>query len=68
MKKPRKYSLPELMTQSAAAHMIGVSRQAIPAMIGRGQLDAVMVAGTPFVVKASARRLAAERAAKKSAA
>ena len=43
-------------------------RQAIPAMIGRGQLDAVMVAGTPFVVKESARRLADERAAKKSAA
>ncbi len=68
MKKTRKYPLPELMTQSAAANMIGVSRQAIPAMIGRGQLDAVMVAGTPFVVKESARRLADERAAKKSAA
>lgn len=68
MTKPRKYPLPDLMTQSAAANMIGVSRQAIPAMIGRGQLEAVMVAGTPFIVKDSARRLADERAAKKNAA
>ena len=68
MKKNRKSSLPELITQSAAANMVGVSRQAIPAMIGRGQLESVVVAGTPFVVKASARRLADERAAKKNAA
>lgn len=68
MTKPRKYPLPDLMTQSAAASMIGVSRQAIPAMIGRGQLESVMVAGTPFIVKDSARRLAEARAAKKLAA
>ena len=68
MTKPRKYPIPDLVTQSAAADMIGVSRQAIPAMIGRGQLDAVMVAGTPYIVKDSARRLADQRAAKNKAA
>ena len=68
MTKPRKYPIPDLVTQSAAADMIGVSRQAIPAMIGRGQLDAVMVAGTPYIVKDSARRLADQRAAKRKAA
>ena len=68
MTKTRKYPLPDLVSQTAAASMIGVSRQAIPAMIGRGQLEAVMVAGTPFVLRESARRLADERAAKKKAA
>jgi hypothetical protein len=68
MTKTRKYPLPDLVSQTAAASMIGVSRQAIPAMIGRGQLEAVMVAGTPFVLRESARRLADERAAKRKAA
>lgn len=60
-KKP--YIVPDLVTQSTAAKMIGVTRQAIVPMIARGQLEAVVVAGTPMVLKASAEKLADERRA-----
>jgi hypothetical protein len=63
MAKARKYPLPDLLTQSAAARVIGVSRQAIGPMVFRGQLEAVTVAGTPMVLKASAEKVAAERRA-----
>lgn len=63
MKKTRKYPLPDLMTQSAAARLVGVHRQNIPGMIARGQLEAIVVAGVPMVVKASAEKLADERRA-----
>lgn len=51
---PRKRSLPDLVTQSTAARMIGMHRQNIPALIVRGVLQSVIVAGIPLVTKASA--------------
>lgn len=63
MSKARKHPLPDLVTQSAAAKIIGVSRQAVHAMVFRGQIEAVTVAGVPYIVKASAHKVADERRA-----
>ena len=51
---PRKHAVPDLVTQATAARMIGMHRQNIPALIVRGVLESVIVAGTPLVTKASA--------------
>lgn len=53
-----------LMKQAAAARLIGVSKQYVPVMIGRGELEAEMVDGVPFIVRASAERAKAERDAR----
>lgn len=68
MPKPRDSNPPQptgrLMKQASAARYIGVHRQYIPVMIGRGELDAEDVDGVPYVTRASAERAKAARLAK----
>jgi len=58
---------PDLLNQTSAAKIIGVARQSVAGMIARGELDAVTVAGLVFVTRASAERVAADRASKRAA-
>jgi type IV pilus biogenesis protein CpaD/CtpE len=68
MTKNHKYPVPDLVTKTTAARMIGVARQNVDGFIVRGELDTVSMAGQVFVTKESAERVSAERAAKKRAA
>lgn len=68
MTKNHKYPVPDLVTKTTAARMIGVARQNIDGFIVRGELDTIPMAGQVFVTKESAERVAAERAAKRKAA
>lgn len=52
------------VTQSEAGRIIGVSRQSIPGMIARGELDAESVGGLLFVSRKSAQRVAVLRGGK----
>ncbi len=56
----RKRNPHELVNLSTAATIVGKSRQVIPAMVARGELEGTSVAGRVFVYRASAEKYAAE--------
>lgn len=59
MPKPIKRNLHELVNLKTAAEITGKSRQVVPAMVGRGELEGKTVAGRLFIYRASAERFAA---------
>lgn len=60
---------PDLLTQSGAAKLIGVPRQYIAGMVGRGEIEGVtdVVEGMLLITKASAEAAAERRKDKKVA-
>jgi hypothetical protein len=51
----------DLVSLTAAAEITGRSRQVIPGMVARGQLEGLTIAGRLFVYRRSAERFAAEQ-------
>lgn len=67
MPKPKKRKPSNLLNQTQAAAIIGVSRPVIPAMVARGELDGDMHGGFLLVTKESVERARDQRAALKAA-
>ena len=63
MAKSEKREMPALITQSRAAQMLGKSRPTVVAMVARGELEGETVAGTLFIHRDDAERLAAMKRA-----
>lgn len=61
MPKAAKRNPEELVNQTTAARMIGVSRPTIHAMVAREELEGVMIAGRVFVKLVSVEHAAKER-------
>lgn len=67
MSKTKKRKTSNLLNQSQAAAIIGVSRPTIPAMVARGELEAELHGGFLLVTLASAEAARDRRAAMKAA-
>jgi excisionase family DNA binding protein len=66
MPKTKKRKPSNLLNQSQAAAIIGVSRPTIPAMVAKGELEGEMQGGFLLITKASAERARDARAAAKA--
>jgi len=51
----------DLVNLTTAAGIIGRSRQVIPGMVARGELEGLTIAGRLFIYRRSAERFAAEQ-------
>lgn len=67
MPKTKKRKTSNLLNQSQAAAIIGVSRPTIPAMVAKGELDAELHGGFLLVTRASVEAARDRRAALKAA-
>lgn len=56
MSKAEKRNPFDLLSQSDAARVVGVSRPTIPAMVARGELDGEMIGTRLHVTRVSAER------------
>lgn len=67
MRKIKKRKPSNLLNQSQAAVVVGVSRPTIPAMVARGELDGEMHGGFLFVTRESAEAARDRRSSLKAA-
>lgn len=67
MPRNRKRKPLELMNQTQAAELIGVSRPTIPAMVARGELEGEVHGGFLLITRTSAEAARERREALKSA-